>query len=725
MRKAELLVAALLAVAFVPVVTSAAPRSDVATRGSDVREFDPKARRELVISRQAAREARQARDAQAPPVVGEERIWLAIDDFEGAIYPKAYTLRGIGQNIEVWVASDEDDISSGIDFPAGDCRNDGVRNVVTDEQVQYLIDEFDTNIYPVESEAFSVPPPRTGAQAPLTQILDLPKNYYRGPGDRIVALIDNVRDDNFYDTDNENGFSYVAGFYFSTFDDLFNRLVMSIDSFDWVHRTGPNPPHQPSPDLCLNANARPFLYEGVFAHEYQHLLENYVDFDETSWVNEGLSDYAQTITGYVDPSVPVTQIGFDSHIQCFLGYNDVVTNANPIPRPGGPENSLTLWGDQTDFEQEILCDYGAAYTFMEYLAGRFGHDLLTGLHLDEPNGLKSLGGLLGAAAKPLDVIISWATMVAVDASLDAGWNLVGGTPAEFSTPTLHADIRWDNDQAYEGPGVPPNGSDYVRLRDEAGSYVTVGEVESIDFDGATELRALPVAWKVDKSPPAGANKALYSGRGDNLDRAIVRRVRVGRGNLEFDAAWATEEGYDYAYVQVSDDGGETYRSVRCTSSIDAPLGPGYEGSSHGFTHERCNLSRYSGERVILAFRYVTDGSVQFDGFWVDDVVLDGRLISNGNSLQGWQSPTQLNPVDVKRWHVRLVVLDETNTEVRIASLALDDQFDASLSGAELDALIGTTGGTIAAIVTFLDRSETVLQTAPYTLTVNGVVQPGG
>jgi hypothetical protein len=32
---------------------------------------------------------------------------------------------------------------------------------------------------------------------------------------------------------------------------------------------------------------------------------------------------------------------------------------------------------------------------------------------------------------------------------------------------------------------------------------------------------------------------------------------------------------------------------------------------------------------------------------------------------------------------------------------------------------------VAATVMFLDRSETVLQSAPYTLTVNGVEQPGG
>lgn len=730
MRRVALAIAALLAIALVPVVTSAAPGSRAG--GSDIREFDRKARRELVVSDRATRKIQRSAASlpgpKAPPVVGEERFWLGLDDAEGAIYPKAYTLRGIGTNLEVWVASDEDDVSTGTDFPAGDCRNDGVRNVITDAQVQYLIDEFDSNMYPIESAAFSVAPPRNGARAPLTKILELPSGYYRGPGDRIVALIDNVRDDNFYDTDNASGFTYVAGFYFSVYDDLFNRLVMTIDAFDWLHRTGANPPHAPSSDLCLNAPARPFLYEGVFAHEYQHLLENYVDFDESIMVNEGLSDYAQTITGYVDPSLPIQNVGFDSHIQCFLGFNDVVTPANPIPREGGPENSLTLWGDQTDFESEILCDYGAAYSFMEYLAGRFGHDLLTGLHLDSANGLDSLNGLLadlGGGAKPLDVIASWATMVAVDQALDDGFTLIGGDPAEFSTPTLNAEINWDNDQAFAGPGVPPNGSDYVRLRDAGAAYLGADDVESVEFNGASQLPKLPVEWRVDKSPPKGATKALYSGKGDNLDRAIARRVRVGQGNLEIETAWDTEEGYDYAYVQVSKDGGEHYKSVRCTDSIDAPLGPGFEASSKGFVHQECNLSRYSGDRVILAFRYVTDSSVQLDGFWVDDVVLDGRLITNGTSLKGWNSPTQINPFDVKRWLVRLVAIDETTQEVRIGTLPLDGSFDGSLSGAELDALIGATGSTVAAIVTFLDRSESILQTAKYTLTVNGVVQPGG
>ena len=42
----------------------------------------------------------------------------------GREYLKNFTLRAIGQHIEVWVASDQDSVSKDLEFPAGDCRND-------------------------------------------------------------------------------------------------------------------------------------------------------------------------------------------------------------------------------------------------------------------------------------------------------------------------------------------------------------------------------------------------------------------------------------------------------------------------------------------------------------------------------------------------------------------------------------------------------------------------
>ncbi len=131
------------------------------------------------------------------------------------------------------------------------------------------------------------------------------------------------------------------------FNDDVDRNVITVDGIDWLHRTGASPPDNPvQGDLCRSRSARPFLIEATFAHEYQHLLQEYQDDREVSWINEGLSMYAEQVTGYTDLRKPVTDIGFSGSVQCFLGNAWNVTPANPNPTPGGPENSLTALGRQ-------------------------------------------------------------------------------------------------------------------------------------------------------------------------------------------------------------------------------------------------------------------------------------------------------------------------------------------------------------------------------------------
>jgi len=57
---------------------------------------------------------------------------------------------------------------------------------------------------------------------------------------------------------------------------------------------------------------------------------------------------------------------------------------------------------------------------------------------------------------------------------------------------------------------------------------------------------------------------------------------------------------------------------------------------------------------------------------------------------------------------------------------LDENFDGSLTGAALAGAIGSADAEIvAAIVTYDEPTESGEDYAPYVLTVNGVVQPGG
>ena len=80
-------------------------------------------------------EARLARSSAAVAVVGDRRLWPALDRSANKLYVKYFTLRAVGANIEVWVASDQDGISKGLEFPPGDCRNDD-RVQLTDAQAQ-------------------------------------------------------------------------------------------------------------------------------------------------------------------------------------------------------------------------------------------------------------------------------------------------------------------------------------------------------------------------------------------------------------------------------------------------------------------------------------------------------------------------------------------------------------------------------------------------------------
>ena len=684
-----------------------------------------------------------------PPTLGEERVWFALDDTFG-FYRKRFTLRGKRDNIEVWVASPvartlPGGTATGLDFLPGDCRN-GIRTTITDAQINYLMSEFDNNILPKESATFSVAPNRNGshfvpgsAGLPLQGVSADPT----GDGDDTVVLIDNVRDDNFYDLNNSQRLTRIAGFFSSGLNELFDRNIMTIDAYDWLHLTGPDPPHEPSSDPCLNAPARPFLYEGVFAHEYQHLLEYYENDPEVTWVNEGLSDWAQTLTGYVNPSVPVTQKGFDSHVQCFLGWLRQETPFNPIPREqSGPENSLTAWVDQGP--DELLCDYGATYTFMEYLHGQFGTAFMTKLHRDDAIGLPGLQSVLtqsGVSATPRELIHRWAAMVAIDGVLDQGRQLQGGIRSRYQAPTLDATVDWDNPHAFASPGAPPNGSDYVRLRDSAGNALGVKDIRQLRFDGGAFVIPRPVVWSVDPNPPGQAgDPALYSGTGNNRDEAIVRSIAVPAGtpSVTFNARWNLEEDasgpWDFAYVQVSTDGGATYQSLTCTDtrtdhnpgaipSVVANL-PGFSGDSGGWKAETCSLSAYAGQTVLLAFRTINDPATEGrdpsipPGFWVDDIAIGGTSISDGSTLDGWQHPTAVRATPVDGFTVQLVAWKTLGrSPVAIMRLALNSSFDATVSGKQLQKVLGgARADFVGAIVTYDEPTESIRDYAPYTLT---------
>ena len=325
-------------------VAAAAPKAALgtSTSRSDVREIAPGKQystSKLGNVRQSSARARALAAPAAPtPPVGTVRQWIASDDFQGSAVPQGLHParrrqqdRGLGRQRprlpgrRLPRADPELDDDHGRSGPAPDHR---VR--------QQHVPEGDGDVQHASGPRRYQRPPWPGSNGH--------GGVYTGDGDKTVALIDNVRDDNFYTFPAAP--TYIAGFFSSQFNELLDRNVMTVDAYDWAHRTGANPPDEPTADLCTSRPARPNLYEGTFAHEWQHLLHYYTDPFEGTWINEGISDYAQTLTGYVDSTATVFDRGADSHIYCFQGFGTVQTPFNPNPRDcGGPENSLNLWGE--------------------------------------------------------------------------------------------------------------------------------------------------------------------------------------------------------------------------------------------------------------------------------------------------------------------------------------------------------------------------------------------
>jgi hypothetical protein len=407
----------------------------------------------------------------------------------------------------------------------------------------------------------------------------------------------------------------------------------------------------------------------------------------------------------------------------------VQTPFNPNPRDcGGPQNSLNLWGE--DNPNAVLADYGNAYSLMLYLYDHFGQDVISRLHRDgELQGLASLSAELKAegANDMYRVLHNFQSSTLLDKLVgDAKHSVVlGARKSDVTTPSLRSSVNFANPTINAAPGAAPNGADYVPLQAANGTVLKGRDLRSLSFSGAKTLPPLPLLWTVvTNDPDRNGNPVLWSGNANNLDATAVTSVAVPTADptLRFLAKYGAEFGFDYAYVSVSTDGGATYTPLAGDKTIDGPLGPALNGTTTGFEPRSYDLSAYAGKTVLLSFRYVSDGGVNEGGLLIDDISIGATQVSDGSNLSAFTSPTQIRPTLVNNWNVRLVGIDEGKVPL-VLQVEFNGKNSLSLNRAQL--ALASPFQKVVAIVAYDEPTEQVQQYAPYTLTVNGVRQPGG
>ena len=202
-------------------------------------------------------------------------------------------------------------------------------------------------------------------------------------------------------------------------------------------------------------------------------------------------------------------------------------------------------------------------------------------------------------------------------SLDDGAKLMDWAKEQsrFQAPTLNTSVYWQNPESYSSPGAPPNGSDYVQLRDGNGAPVEATKIRSIEFSSPARHAAAPMEWQ---SVSVGGDAVLSAGAANDIDRSIVRSITVpanGNRTLTFDTRYGMETEWDFGVVQVSTDDGLTWTSIAnanttdehhpgALASIVAQL-PGFNGDADWHA-ESFDLSAWAGRTVLLRFRMMTD-----------------------------------------------------------------------------------------------------------------------
>jgi hypothetical protein len=120
--------------------------------------------------------------------------------------------------------------------------------------------------------------------------------------------------------------------------------------------------------------------------------------------------------------------------------------------------------------------------------------------------------------------------------------------------------------------------------------------------------------------------SLFSGSDNNYTgtATLANPVQVGPNDtLKIWTWFDIEVDFDYAYVQLSSDGGATF--INLAGDITTNYNPngnntgnGITGSSGGWIQAEFPMNSYFGQSVILGLRYRTDGFVLNEGFYVDD-----------------------------------------------------------------------------------------------------------
>jgi hypothetical protein len=330
-------------------------------------------------------------------------------------------------------------------------------------------------------------------------------------------------------------------------------------------------------------------YLATLAHEYQHMIDFTQKRRRPAWLSEGLATLAEDLNGFAGQG---SALGF-------LADTDL---------------QLTTWAANAAQNGR---HYGASRLFLRYMYEQYlGDEGVRRLSAHQDDDIELLTRI--AAERRPDI--------ATFADLYADW----ATANLLNDPSL-ADGRYAYSLLPERarPQPPPSPAVQAEVHQFGADYI--GELQGplqLTFDGETTAQLMPAT-------PASGRYAWWSNRGDEATSTLTREFDlrgVAQATLTFDTWFEIEPNYDYGFVSVSVDEGQTWEPLagRTTTNDDPQgqnFGNGITGVSGGgandargeWVAEQFDLSAYTGRIVQIRFWMVSDAAVNMPGWLIDNL----------------------------------------------------------------------------------------------------------
>lgn len=409
------------------------------------------------------------------------------------------------------------------------------------------------------------------------------------------------------------------------------------------------------------------LYFGTLVHEFQHLVQWYVDANETAWLNEGLSQLAEIYVGL-----------------------DTADTADYLL---APNTQLTTWDYTSD---KVYAHYGASYLFTVYLWEQLGEAAVQELARHPANGIASVDAVLKGYRPELSLeqfVSDWTVATYLDD--EAAGPAYHYHSLDLRPPVTQTSVRYAPFETIED--APQFSAHYVELEVE-GRF-------TLSFAGDTVASLIPTS-------PRSGRQMWFAPAHENVNAQLTRPfdlTGLDAATLNFWTWYDLKYDLDYAYVSISTDGGASWDLLSPLNAAAGEYGPAFNGQSDsvygsgkgGWVEQNIPLDDYTGQPVLIRFELLTYYEPGALGFAIDDISVPelGYATDVENDADGWEANgfVQTGSLLPQQWAVQYITHGDAP---RVVPLTVDE-----FNQGRWEIEVGPEGGVLAvnALTPFIEE----------------------